>query len=148
MTRRRQTTTSHLVFATRLRDACDKVGVPPLDQDRSVWIRDEIGRRFRESVTVGAVRNWLSGNTYPRPGRLAMLTAVLGVEPGGLSSASEVSGVAEKGAPFQHDPEPVEQDRGRFILDRIRERLGGSVTVMPGVDLTDPTGEVWDAERD
>lgn len=77
-----------------------------------------------------------------------MLTAVLGVEPGGLSSGSDVGGVAEKGAPFKHDPEPVEQDRGRFILDRIRERLGGSVTVMPGVDLTDPTGEVWDAERD
>ena len=77
-----------------------------------------------------------------------MLATVLGVEPGGLSSALDVGGVAEKGAPFQHDPEPVEQDRGRFILDRIREKLGGSVTVMPGVDLTDPTGEVWAAERD
>ncbi|MDP3802509.1 hypothetical protein [Brevundimonas sp.] len=76
-----------------------------------------------------------------------MLAAILGVEPGGLSSASDV-GVAEKGAPFQHGQEPVEEDRGRFILDRIRERLGGTVTIMPGVDLTDPTGEVWDAERD
>jgi len=33
------------------------------------------------------------------------------------------------------------------LLARIQARLGGSVTVMPGVDLTAPTGEVWDAEQ-
>lgn len=77
-----------------------------------------------------------------------MLAAILSVEPGWLASGSGAGGVAERGAPFQHGPEPIEEDRGRFILDRIRERLGGSVTIMPGVDLTDPTGEVWDAERD
>lgn len=32
------------------------------------------------------------------------------------------------------------------FLERIRARLGGTVTVASGVDLTDPTGEVWDAE--
>lgn len=32
------------------------------------------------------------------------------------------------------------------FLDRIRARLGGTVTVAEGVDLTDPTGEIWDAE--
>ncbi len=32
------------------------------------------------------------------------------------------------------------------FLERIRARLGGTVTVALGVDLTDPTGEVWDAE--
>lgn len=30
---------------------------------------------------------------------------------------------------------------------RMRELLDGAVTVRPGVDLTAPTGEVWDAER-
>lgn len=32
------------------------------------------------------------------------------------------------------------------FLERIRARLGGTVTIAPGVDLTEPTGEVWDAE--
>lgn len=32
------------------------------------------------------------------------------------------------------------------FLERIRARLGGTVTIAEGVDLTDPTGEVWDAE--
>ncbi|WP_298126790.1 hypothetical protein [Brevundimonas sp.] len=38
---------------------------------------------------------------------------------------------------------------GRSIgfLDRIRARLGGTVTIPEGVDITEPTGEVWDAER-
>lgn len=33
------------------------------------------------------------------------------------------------------------------LLRRLRARLGGTVTVAPGVDLTAPTGEAWDAER-
>jgi len=33
------------------------------------------------------------------------------------------------------------------ILERIRARLGGTVTIPPGVDITAPTGEIWDAER-
>jgi hypothetical protein len=33
------------------------------------------------------------------------------------------------------------------LLARIRAELGGTVTIPPGVDLTEPTGEVWDAER-
>lgn len=33
------------------------------------------------------------------------------------------------------------------LLDRIRARLGGMVTVAPGVDLTSPVSDLWDAER-
>ena len=33
------------------------------------------------------------------------------------------------------------------ILDAVRARLSGTVTVPEGVDITAPTGEVWDAER-
>lgn len=33
------------------------------------------------------------------------------------------------------------------VLERIRARLGGTVTVMPGVDLTAPMDEVWDADQ-
>jgi hypothetical protein len=34
------------------------------------------------------------------------------------------------------------------LLDRLRASLGGTVTVMPGVDLTAPTDVVWDAQVD
>jgi hypothetical protein len=33
------------------------------------------------------------------------------------------------------------------LLERIRARLGGMVTVSPGVDLTAPVSDIWDAER-
>lgn len=33
------------------------------------------------------------------------------------------------------------------LLERIRARLGGMVTVAPGVDLTAPVSDIWDAER-
>lgn len=36
---------------------------------------------------------------------------------------------------------------GVGLLLRLRTHLGGTVTVSPGVDLTAPTGETWDAER-
>jgi hypothetical protein len=33
-------------------------------------------------------------------------------------------------------------------LRRLRAKMAGSVQVEPGWDLTSPTGEVWDAERE
>jgi len=33
------------------------------------------------------------------------------------------------------------------LPERIRARLGGMVTVAPGVDLTSPVSDLWDAER-
>ena len=33
------------------------------------------------------------------------------------------------------------------LLERIQARLGGTVTISPGVDLAAPVGEIWDAER-
>ncbi len=33
------------------------------------------------------------------------------------------------------------------ILERLRAALGGTVHVPEGVDLTEPTGEIWDADR-
>ena len=33
-------------------------------------------------------------------------------------------------------------------LDRLRSRMAGTVQVAPGWDLTNPTGEVWDAEQE
>jgi hypothetical protein len=36
---------------------------------------------------------------------------------------------------------------GKALFDELYGCMAGSVTVAPGVDLTDPTGEIWDAER-
>ena len=32
-------------------------------------------------------------------------------------------------------------------LERLRSKMAGTVRVQPGWDLTNPTGEVWDAEH-
>lgn len=34
------------------------------------------------------------------------------------------------------------------LLERIWARLGGTVFIPPGVDITEPTGEIWDAETE
>ena len=42
--------------------------------------------------------------------------------------------------------EPVQSDpAGESVLDALRRALAGTVTVMPGVDLTAPLDEHWDA---
>jgi hypothetical protein len=33
------------------------------------------------------------------------------------------------------------------VIERLQAALRGTARVAPGVDLTEPTGEVWDAER-
>jgi hypothetical protein len=38
--------------------------------------------------------------------------------------------------------------RSAGFLKRIRQEMAGTVTIPPGVDVTEPTGEIWDAERD
>lgn len=37
-------------------------------------------------------------------------------------------------------------EEGPGLLERLWSRLGGTVTIPEGVDITEPTGEVWDAE--
>jgi hypothetical protein len=41
---------------------------------------------------------------------------------------------------------PSPPSRGGGMLATLRRTLGGTVRVAPGVDLTAPTGESWDAE--
>jgi hypothetical protein len=43
---------------------------------------------------------------------------------------------------------PAPTMRSGDWLARLRAELGGTVKVAPGWDLTNPTGEVWDAERE
>lgn len=40
----------------------------------------------------------------------------------------------------------IVDDRELDLLERIRLRLGGTVKTTDGVDLTAPTGEIWNAE--
>lgn len=148
MTRRVQPTPPHSAFAARLRDACDKAGAPPPDQRRSLWIRDEMGHRFREPVTVEVVRKWLAGEALPRPRKLKKLAELLGVDEGWLYSGMR-KGVEEEAATFDHrQPQAEPGNRGQLFLDRILQRFAGTVTIMPGVDLTDPTWEEWDDGRE
>lgn len=44
-------------------------------------------------------------------------------------------------------PAPPTGGRSIGFLDRIRAQLGGTVTLPEGVDITEPTGEAWNAER-
>ncbi len=56
-------------------------------------------------------------------------------------------GVSEAEAMFDMDNDlPSPAPRAGWLAD-LRSRLGGSVTVAAGWDLTNPTDEVWDAER-
>lgn len=45
------------------------------------------------------------------------------------------------------DVSPPSASGGGSLLDRLQAALGGTVTFAPGFDPTEPTGEVWDAER-
>ena len=47
-----------------------------------------------------------------------------------------------------HEGRPGETANTRsFSFSRIFGALKGTVTIMPGVDLTRPTGETWNAEK-
>jgi hypothetical protein len=47
---------------------------------------------------------------------------------------------------FRRAERPSAPD-GWGIVERLQGRLAGTVTFAPDFDLTDPTGETWDAER-
>ena len=49
-------------------------------------------------------------------------------------------------APEQQTSAPVQAPKGS-IFARIDRLLGGSVTIPPGVDITAPIDEHWDAEH-
>ncbi|MDE0153828.1 MAG: hypothetical protein OXN23_08285 [Gammaproteobacteria bacterium] len=60
------------------------------------------------------------------------------------ASAEERS---RKPLPF-HEGRATETANTRFSsFSRIFGALKGTVTIMPNVDLTQPTGETWDAEK-
>lgn len=55
------------------------------------------------------------------------------------------SGVAKAAAP-EFAAAPALRLRGNLV-ERVQAALGGTVTIPPGSDITQPSGEVWDAQR-
>ena len=43
-------------------------------------------------------------------------------------------------------PAPTPSPQNTNVLDALRRKLAGTVRTAPGFDLTQPTGERWDAE--
>lgn len=44
--------------------------------------------------------------------------------------------------------QPINHATRPNLLERIQARLGGVVTIPVGVDVTEPTGDVWNADRE
>ena len=47
---------------------------------------------------------------------------------------------------FRRAEEPKSERADARWLTKLQAALGGTVQVSPGYDLTEPTGEIWDAE--
>lgn len=138
-------------LAARLVEACERNAlVPSPNYGRLRWIKEQFASRFSDQVSEETVRRWLSGEGKPKGRRLRYLAELLDVDEAWLTvGPAPHRAVKEAGVPFRETQDKVEKgDRGGEILDRIRKQLGGTVRVATGVDLTAPTGEIWDAERD
>lgn len=96
-------------------------------------------------VSAETVRKWFAGEAKPKGDRVRHLASILEVDWIWLEMGK---GSMEKGSStHEGDSSDATPSRGRFMLDRLRRELGGTVTIAPGVDLTAPIDEVWDAER-
>jgi hypothetical protein len=79
---------------------------------------------------------WWSNNPSNNTMTQAWLDAGFATEQVDPASENLVFKRARKGIP------------GEGWLARLRKEMAGTVTVAPGWDLTNPTGESWDAERE
>ena len=90
---------------------------------------------------------WWSNNPTNHVNAQAWLAA--GYQSGGVDLAQQKLVFLRKS---EAAPSGMQETAARApqpgLVERIRARLGGTVWVAPGVDLTAPTGEVWNAERD
>lgn len=129
-------------FAKRLEMACDlHGGIPPLHKGRQAWIVREMGKRFDVKITAETASKWFRGEAKPRPDKLACLARLLKADLAWLSL-----GLGDEPKAHMESSQGA-MTKGEQFLARIRQELGGTITVAPGVDLTEPTGEIWDAER-
>lgn len=94
---------------------------------------------------ASAIRAWWSNNPSNNVMTKAWLAAGYVTERVDIASRRLVFRRAPKGRIGAS--EDTQRPRSIGVVDRIRARLGGSVTIPEGVDITEPTGEAWDAER-
>jgi len=137
-------------FAARLKRVCDEhSGTPDLHYGRLGWIRHQLGERFDQAVSAETVRRWLAGEAIPRRDKIVSLASLfevniawlsLGVGPA-RSRSDETSFVGEPA-----NASSAGQSKPQNWLDLLRKELAGTVTIPAGVDITEPTGEIWDAE--
>ena len=127
----------------------------PLTQFLSAQRAQEVPMSFTEIERVlgfslptkaSGIRAWWSNN----PSNNVMTKAWLAA--GFITDRVDMGSrrlVFRKSGVFVSPPIASSAQSARSIgfLDRIRARLGGTVTIPEGVDITAPTGEVWDAER-
>jgi hypothetical protein len=130
-----------------LRRYLESVGAPVVELS-FVQIEEIIGGRLPESARKHPA--WWSNNPTNHVNAQAWLAA--GYSSGSLDLAGERlvfsrhEGRAGGVRPGMQDADVAAPQPG--LVDRLRARLGGTVWIAPGVDLTAPTGEVWNAERD
>lgn len=76
----------HGAFATRLNQVVDESGrVPPFNQGRYTWIKDQLEQRYGIEVTRETVRKWVHGETIPRNEKLRALAGLFDVDEGWLA---------------------------------------------------------------
>ena len=103
-----------------------------------------LGRALPEKAS--GHRAWWSNNPSNNVMTKAWLAAGYQTERVDMASRRLVFRRTARGpSPATGDAPAIPRSLG--LVDRIRATLGGTVTVAPGVDVTAPTGEVWDAER-
>lgn len=93
---------------------------------------------------------WWSNNTSNNVMTKAWLDAGFQTERVDIGGQKLVFRRTRSVARSQAKPEarPVESPgRSQGFLERIRLKMAGTVTIPEGVDICEPTGEVWDAER-
>ncbi|WP_339932231.1 hypothetical protein [uncultured Brevundimonas sp.] len=126
----------------------------PLTQFLAAQRGEEVSMSFREIERVlgfplpekaSGLRAWWSNNASNNVMTKAWLAAGYVTERVDMGSRRLVFRKSDT-APAAANAEP-RPARSLGFLDRIRAELGGTVTIPEGVDITAPTGEIWDADR-
>lgn len=100
---------------------------------------------FRLPEKASGIRAWWSNNPSNNVMTKAWLAAGYVTERVDMGSRRLVFRRARTPVPTAKAPSGSGRSVG--VLDRIRARLGGTVTIPDGVDICAPMGEAWDAER-
>lgn len=133
-------------FASRLQRVCDEHSeTPGLNYGRLGWIQKQLDDRFDQVVSAETVRRWLAGEATPRRDKMVQLASLFEVNIAWLSYGAGHPRDRANATSFADDS-ATNASPGQNWLDRLRKELAGTVTIPPGVDITEPTGEIWDAE--